>query len=223
MTRRIIAGFAALAAVLPLAGCATPTPHQPRYVTVYDCGETLETADGHFRVDDETFLHWRRDLADGVGLETNLALNTPEIRQSFAIQGFEGTVAGTPSFTVSYDPRHGERNRWGTGVPPEVVSELRLGDRFAREWVSPHGHHFLPWRDVSAWLAAESAGEFVFALTDTTGAPLQRATLPRDAFARAERTLQSLHARVMARAAARETLCRREVREEGEDIVVAAR
>ena len=223
MTRRIIAGFAALAAVFPLAGCATPTPHQPRYITVYDCSETLENADGQFRVLDETFLYWRRDLANGVGIEAGLALDTPEIREAFATRGFDGYVAGAPGFTVSYDPSHGERNRWGGGVAPEVVSELRLGDRFNRDWVSPHGHHFLPWRDVSAWLAAESAGEFVFALTDTTGAPLQRATLSRDAFARAERTLQTLHARVMARAAARETLCRREVREEGEDIVVAAR
>ena len=124
---------------------------------------------------------------------------------------------------MSYDARHGERNRWGGGVAPEVVSELRLGDRFNRDWVSPHGHHSLPWRDVSAWLASDPASEFVFALRDTADAPLQGATLPRDAFARAERTLQTLHARVMAKAAARETLCRSEVREEGEDIVVAAR
>jgi hypothetical protein len=220
MARQIVASLAALTAAFLAAGCATPTPPEPRYVTVYDCSEALETADGRFRAD-ETFLSWRRDLADGVTIETGLSLPSPEARRRFAAQGFEGYAADLPRFTVAFDPRHGERNRWGAGVPPEVVSEVRLGERSAQEWLSPHGHHFLPWADVRAWLAEDPAGEFVFALRDTAGAPLQRATLPRDAFARAERTLQALHARAMVKAAARETLCPSSVHEEGEDIVVA--
>lgn len=220
MIRRSVCLGAVLAVPVGLAACATPARYTPHYITVYDCSETRETADGRFQVD-ETHLSWTRDLGDGVSVSTSLSLLTPGMGTNFAELGLSGYGEGRPHILIRYNAGQDERNRWRDGASlPEVASDARLGHWSMRAWLTSDGYQIVPWPHLSNWLAWDRSEAFAFTLYDTAGTRLQGATLPRDGFARAGRTLQEMHARALERFAARETRCRSEVREASEDIVV---
>lgn len=219
VSRFMPAATVAVAVSLAAAGCAT-TPPPVTYITAYDCSETLETADGRFRAE-EAVVWWGRDLADGVSVQLAFSMPGEAEQAGFATRGFAGRDYGHPMLSVDYDSAHGRRNYWLDGVPHmEVAGELRLGSRSRRQWMPVNMTQSLGWAEAMDWLAAEPAGDFVFTVYDTAGTRLQGATLPRDALARAEETLKTLHARVRSKAAAKETLCKVSVYPETPDIIV---
>lgn len=220
MTKGAIAGGLALTAVLVLAGCATRPPPMPSTYTVYDCSETLETADGQL-VASETSLQWKQDLGDGVTIDATLSLHTPELRERFMAQGFDGADADLPRVVVRHGGRHYMRNYWRDGGPHfEVVSEMRLGGEFSRDWLGYSSTQVLSWSTARAWMAAEPEADFVFTVYDVEGVQLQRAILPGQAFTRIQQTLKALHARAVEKAASRETRCVATTYEEPEEIVI---
>lgn len=210
-TRRALAAAAALL----LGACATQH-RAPRTHTevIYDCSETIESADGSFEANHDS-VGWSFRLPDGMTFGGSLRLIGDEDIAGFSTSGFAGRrFVFFSGFADRFDSL-GERNR-RDGGPQGTASAFRIGRSVRTEWVPINMVDAIEWAELEELL--RDTGDLEILLYDVSGSIHQRATVPRDVLLSIEPTLRAMHARVLERLSDADRLCRREEVEVGEEI-----
>jgi len=203
---------------LSLAGCThPPAPHTPVYQKFYHCG--LSEAAGTLTLHADTDGVGWDDTADGIRFSANLSFLTPAEKEQFQRTGFHEFHFDHPIVFFEY-PDDLKPDLAGNatlaGRPlAEVFGGARVGEGFIGRAVSVNVPLTLTWRQIETLLHGE--GDMDVLLYDRSGTILRRAHLPRSYFTDIEKSLQALHARVLAREADRDRLCESEVIDVAED------
>lgn len=201
-----------------LAGCShDPGLHVPVYETIYDCSLSETRGALLLRASPDS-VAWTEKV-DGVQIGGSLSYLAEAEKDQFQRTGFHAMHYDQPIVFFDYpDDLKPDLRASATihGRPlASVFGGARVGQSFVAEPVSINVFLSLNWAQIETLLRNE--GDIEISLYDAAGRTFKTVHLARTYFAEIEASLQSMHARVMAREADPEHLCEAETYEVGDE------